>query len=144
MVHQSDLKRSMCLCHTCHKLWTKICEIRQNFKGDLTKFCEVFLNITMEFPQYNLKSFFFLHVRSLWKPQHCVIYVFFFIKYVVKWSENSVRFEFFMGIAFQMGHFLWDFISQCEIWYICFVASDNILKMAVTILMEETVVDNFL
>ena len=28
--------------HTCHKLWTKICEIRQNFKGDLTKFCEIF------------------------------------------------------------------------------------------------------
>ena len=31
--------------HTCHKLWTKICEIRTNFKGDLTKFCEIFLNI---------------------------------------------------------------------------------------------------
>ena len=25
--------------HTCHKLWTKICEIRQNFKGNLTKNC---------------------------------------------------------------------------------------------------------
>ena len=23
--------------HICHKLWTKICEIRQNFKRDLTK-----------------------------------------------------------------------------------------------------------
>ena len=44
--------------HTCHKLWTKICEIRQNFKGDLTKFCEIFLNITLEFPQYSLKSLF--------------------------------------------------------------------------------------
>ena len=43
--------------HTCHKLWTKICEIRQNFKGDLTKFCEIFLNITLELPQYSLKSF---------------------------------------------------------------------------------------
>ena len=49
--------------HTCHKLWTKICEIRQKFKGDLTKFCEIFLNITLELPQYSLKSFF--HVRSL-------------------------------------------------------------------------------
>ena len=45
--------------HTCHKLWTKICEIRQNFKGDLTKFCEIFLNITLELPQYSLKSSFF-------------------------------------------------------------------------------------
>ena len=43
--------------HTCHKLWTKICEIRQNFKGDLTKFCEIFLNITLELPIYSLKSF---------------------------------------------------------------------------------------
>ena len=29
--------------HLPHKLWTKICEIRQNTKGDLTKFCEIFL-----------------------------------------------------------------------------------------------------
>ena len=28
--------------HTCHKLWTEICEIRQTFKGDLIKFCELF------------------------------------------------------------------------------------------------------
>ena len=44
--------------HTCHKLGTKICEIRQNFKGDLTYFCEIFLNISLELPQYSLKSFF--------------------------------------------------------------------------------------
>ena len=43
--------------HTCHKLWIKICEIRQNFKGDLTKFCEIFLNITLKLSQYSLKSF---------------------------------------------------------------------------------------
>ena len=49
--------------HTYHKLWTKICEIRQNFQGDLIKFCEIFLNITLELLQYSLKSFF--HVRSL-------------------------------------------------------------------------------
>ena len=36
--------------HTCHKLWIKICEIRQTFKGDLIKFCEIFLNITFELP----------------------------------------------------------------------------------------------
>ena len=44
--------------HTCHKLWTKIYEIRQNFKRDLTKICEIFLNITLELPQNSLKSFF--------------------------------------------------------------------------------------
>ena len=47
-----------------------------------------------------------------------MIYVYFFIKSVVKWSENSVRSEFFMGIAFQMGQILWDFISQCGIWHV--------------------------
>ena len=31
-----------CLIHTCHKLWTEICEIRQIFKGDSIKFCETF------------------------------------------------------------------------------------------------------
>ena len=30
--------------HTWHKLWTEICEIRQMFKGDLMKFCEIFGN----------------------------------------------------------------------------------------------------
>ena len=24
--------------HTCHKLWTEICEINQNYKGDVIKF----------------------------------------------------------------------------------------------------------
>ena len=40
--------------HTCHNLWVKICVIRQNFKGDLTNVCEIFLNITLELPQYRL------------------------------------------------------------------------------------------
>ena len=47
-----------------------------------------------------------------------VMYVYFFIKCVVRWSENSVRFENPMGIGFQMGQILWDFISQCEIWHV--------------------------
>ena len=71
----------------CQKLWTKICEVRQNFKGDLTKFCEIFLN-TLELPPYSLKSSFFLYKKFV--TQQCVIYVNFFIKSVVKWSENSV------------------------------------------------------
>ena len=91
--------------HTCHKLRTEIREIRQNFKGELTKYCEVFLNITLELPQYS-SLFFFFHVRSLWKQQHCVIFVYFFIKSVVNWSENSVRFEQFMGTVFQISAYM--------------------------------------
>ena len=58
-----NLKLALCkscpwVMHTCHKLWTKICEIRQNFKWDLTKFCEIFLNITLELPHYSLKFSF--------------------------------------------------------------------------------------
>ena len=47
------------------------------------------------------------------------MYVYFFIKYVVRWFKNSVRFENLMGIGFQMGQILWDFISQWEIWHVC-------------------------
>ena len=82
---------------TCHKLRTKIYEIIQNFKGDLTSFCENFLNLTLRLPQYSRKSFFFFFfpVRSLWKTQQCVIYVHYFIKAVVKWSEKSVIWIFY-------------------------------------------------
>ena len=34
--------------HRCHKLWTEICEINQNFKGDLINFCEIFTKITLD------------------------------------------------------------------------------------------------
>ena len=44
--------------HTCHKLWTEICEIRKNFKGDLIKFCEIFTKITLELPQNSQKPLF--------------------------------------------------------------------------------------
>ena len=44
--------------HTCHKLWTKICEIRQIFKGDLIKFCEIFTKVTLELPQNSQKPVF--------------------------------------------------------------------------------------
>ena len=37
-------------------------------------------------------------------PQQSVIYVYFFVKCVVRWFENSVRFvKYFMGIGFKMG-----------------------------------------
>ena len=44
--------------HTCHKLWTEICEIRKKFKGDLIKFCEIFTKITLELPQNSQKPLF--------------------------------------------------------------------------------------
>ena len=93
--------------HTCHKQWIKICEICQNFKGDWTKFCEIFLNITLELPQYSLKSFFsckklvktravcdlclFLHTiycKMVWK--FCEIWIFY--GNCLTDESNSVRF----------------------------------------------------
>ena len=56
---------------------------------DLTKFCEIFFNITFELPQYSLKSFFFM--QEACDNNNNVWLMFFFIKSVVKWSENSVR-----------------------------------------------------
>ena len=44
--------------HTWHKLWTEICEIRQSFKGDLIKFCEIFTKISLELPQNSQKPLF--------------------------------------------------------------------------------------
>ena len=44
--------------HTCHKLWTEICEIRQIFKGDLINFCDIFTKITLERPQNSQKPLF--------------------------------------------------------------------------------------
>ena len=48
-----------------------------------------------------------------------------FIKSVVKWSENSARFEFFMGIAFQMGQILRFYLT---VWHLCL----NMLHMNFT------------
>ena len=62
-----------------------------------------------------------------------MIYVYFFIKCVVRWSENSVRFDNLMGIGFQMGQILWDFIShfisQCEIWHVCWIKPELLLAL---------------
>ena len=41
--------------HTCHKLWTEICEIKQMFKRDFIKFCEIFTKITLELPKNSQK-----------------------------------------------------------------------------------------
>ena len=47
-----------------------------------------------------------------------MIYVYFFIECVARWSEKSVRFENLMGIDFQKAQILLDFVSQCEIWHV--------------------------
>ena len=36
----------------------------------------------------------------------------------LRWYENFVRFENLMGISFQKGRILWDFISHCEVWHV--------------------------
>ena len=40
-----------------------------------------------------------------------MIYAFFFIKSVVKWSENSVRFEFLWELLFRWDKF-WEILSR--------------------------------
>ena len=117
--------------HTCHKLWAEICEIRQIFKWDLIKFCEIFTKITLKRPQSSQKPLFIC--KKLVIKQQSVIYVYFFIKCDVRWPENSERFDNLMGIGFQMGQILWDFISQCEIWHVWSGPLPNVPFFAVTI-----------
>ena len=104
--------------HACHKLWTEICEIRQNFKWDLIKFCEIFTKITLKLLQSSQKPLFecmkliinttkfdvclFLHkmcCKLVWK--FCEIW-----KSYGNWlpdEPNSVKF----------------YMSQCEIPHVC-------------------------
>ena len=65
--------------HICHKLWTEICEIRPIFKGDLVKFCEIFINNTLELHQNSQKSLFKCKELVINTKCHCVIYVYSFI-----------------------------------------------------------------
>ena len=77
---------------------------RQIFKGDLIKFCEIFTKITLELPRNSQKPLFKC------KTLQSVIYVYFFIECVVRWSENSVRLKYLVGNGFQMGQILQDFM----------------------------------
>ena len=65
--------------HTCHKLWTEICEVLPIFKGDLIKFCEILTKISLKVYQNNQKPLFkgqlyistvvkslYLNEQSLW------------------------------------------------------------------------------
>ena len=42
-------------------IWTEICEINQNFKGDLIKFCEILTKITLELSQNNQKALILMY-----------------------------------------------------------------------------------
>ena len=53
IVPQSGPPKGLLICKdhaTCHKQWTEISEIRQVFKWDLIKFCEIFTKITLKLP----------------------------------------------------------------------------------------------
>ena len=56
MIHLIISGIILSLKHTCQLHWIEFCEINQNFKGDLIKFCE----ITLELPQNNQKAFILL------------------------------------------------------------------------------------
>ena len=45
--------------HTCHKLWTEICEINQIFKGDLITFREIVTKIPLDPPSNITKKLLF-------------------------------------------------------------------------------------
>ena len=44
--------------HTCHKLWTEICEIKKNKGNLIKKICEIFTKITLELPKNNQNALF--------------------------------------------------------------------------------------
>ena len=52
------------------QLWTKICEIRQNFKDDLRRFCEIFLNID-HFGAPPIESTFFFLFFFFFNEEAC-------------------------------------------------------------------------
>ena len=87
--------------HTCHKLWTEICEIGQIFKGDLIKFCEIFTKISLELPQ-NSKKHLFKCKKLVINTIKCDL--------CIRWSEN--------GKWLSEGPILLGFVSQCEIWHV--------------------------
>ena len=97
--------------HNCHMLRTEICKVRAVFKGALIKFYGIFTKITLKLPENSQNLFFLMFVINTTKCD-------FFIKCVIRCSENSVRFEILTGIGVQTGQILWDFISQCEIWHV--------------------------
>ena len=62
--------------HTCHKLWTEICEIRQIFKGDFIKFCEIFTKFTLKLPQNSQFKPLFKHKKLVINTTKCDLCLF--------------------------------------------------------------------
>ena len=58
MLYKYKIAREKRVLHTCSKLLTEICEMRQILKWDLIKFCEIFTQITLELPQNSQKPSF--------------------------------------------------------------------------------------
>ena len=89
--------------------------------GDLIKFCEIFTEITL-----TLQS---------------VIYVNFFIKCAVRWSENSVRFEKSYGNMLPDGpnSVRFHLTVQCQIWHVLLLQnstnSTEVLSRAVAVML---------
>ena len=77
--------------YTCCKLWTEICEIRQIFKGNLIKFSEIFTKIILDLHQNSQKPLSKCK-KLVINTTKCYLYLFLH-KCVVRWSENSLRYE---------------------------------------------------
>ena len=92
--------------HACHKLWTEICEIRQIFKGDLIKFCEIFTKITLELPKKSQKPLFKCK-KLVINTKNCDICLFLHTIYVLQDGLKILcHLKNLMGIGFQMGQIL--------------------------------------
>ena len=68
-----------------------MCEIKHIFKGDVIKFCDVFYKNHFGAPQNSQKPLF--ECKKLVIKTKTCDNVYFIIKCVVRWSENSARFE---------------------------------------------------
>ena len=69
-LHLSDIRGIIVLGKACHKVWAEICEIRQIFKRDLIKFCEIFTKITLKLSQSSQKPLF-IHKQLVIKTTKC-------------------------------------------------------------------------
>ena len=114
--------------HTCHKLWAEICEIRQIFKWDLIKFCQIFTKITLKLPQNSQKHLFKCKklVINTKKCDLCLFLHKMCCKMVWTFCETWKSY----------GNWLPDgpnsvrFISHCQIWHVCILScSVNILTV---------------
>ena len=90
--------------HTRHKLWTDTCEIRQNFKWDLIKFCETFTKIAFKLPKGILKSSFSFNklLTDTIKWDLCLLCHKISDKFIYKFCEI---WKFFWELAFRWAKF---------------------------------------